>query len=308
MRTRVRLHPSQTRVRLHEDFTVLEAVDLSATGLQIVTELGAPVLATTPDLVAIGVEVLTQTGVPSLGTSAGVITLPAAIGVEAAVNLGEPPLTQVHALVASGASSTTEVGSPALTEGGAPITFSAAYAAGGGGSGPILNITNLVLGDTTGPYDIFIATHANSTTLSKDDIENSTGATEDALTFQDADGVVIGQELVLSTTLTGGHLSLFIRDSLGDESGIVQLDNVDVDASAPVLSSPTATATGPNSATWGVTSNEATGTVHAGARPSGDSPAFRRRTDRRHGRSTARLRRRSHHDGGCEQWRHHSTN
>jgi hypothetical protein len=156
------------------------------------------------------------------------------------------------------------------TDADVTITFSAAYTDGSGGEGPTLDITDFDPGSETGPFTFRIATHANGTTLERADIANGTGAAEDVFSFADADGEVAGELLDLVTSLSDGHLSLYVEAESGGVSEVTKLNSVDVDATAPVLSSPTATATGANSATWGVTSNKVTGVVHAGARPSGD--------------------------------------
>jgi hypothetical protein len=91
----------------------------------------------------------------------------------------------------------------------------AGYTGGGGGMGPVLDIAGLELTGTTGPYSLHLATHPAGTTLSKAHIEAGTGSALDALSLSDDDGAVNGQTLTLSQSLSGGHLSLFIRDSPG---------------------------------------------------------------------------------------------
>jgi hypothetical protein len=142
----------------------------------------------------------------------------------------------------------------------------ASYEDGGAGVGPLLNIDPTLTG-TTGPYTVFGATHANGTTLSKTDIENGTGDAADIFDFSDADGLVSNQLETLATSLTDGHLSLFIRDDNSVESDVFQIDGVDVDATAATLSSPVATQTGATTADWSIRSNEASGVVYAGVRP-----------------------------------------
>jgi hypothetical protein len=131
----------------------------------------------------------------------------------------------------------------------------------------VLDIGDVDLTGTTGPYTVFLATHGGGTTLSKAAIVAGSGATADALSFTDADGVVAGQEMTLSTSLTNGHLSLFIRDSLGAESAVVRIDGVDVDATPPALSLVDVTVTGARTADWDVVTDENGGTIHVRARP-----------------------------------------
>src|SRR6056297_2576183 len=93
----------------------------------------------------------------------------------------------------AGSASSESLATSAIGVGVSPLVIgSATYTPGGSGSGPVLDITDLELTGTTGPYDVFLATHASATTLTKDQIENGTGDAEDALTFSDADGVVNG--------------------------------------------------------------------------------------------------------------------
>jgi hypothetical protein len=150
------------------------------------------------------------------------------------------------------------------------ITFSAEYTPGGSGEGPRVTISDLILTDTTGPYDIFLATHANGTTLTASQVIAGTGDTEDAVSIlDDADGEVVNEPLPLSTSLTNGHLSIVIRDASDPAVvGLVTLNGINVDATAPVLSEPTASQTGTSDATWGVRSDKAGGTVYATARAS----------------------------------------
>jgi hypothetical protein len=122
----------------------------------------------------------------------------------------------------------------------ASITISSAiYTPGSGGSGPSL-ATSVSVDGTTADYTLYGATHANGTTLSKSDIENGTEDAEDTFSIgpetlpADLDGNVS-----LSTSLTNGHLSLFVRDSTGTpvESAVTKIDSVNVDATAPTFSS-----------------------------------------------------------------------
>jgi hypothetical protein len=148
----------------------------------------------------------------------------------------------------------------------------AGYTGGGGGMGPVLDIAGLELTGTTGPYSLHLATHPAGTTLSKAHIEAGTGSALDALSLSDDDGAVNGQTLTLSQSLSGGHLSLFIRDALGAESDVTRIDGVDVDADAPILSAISAAATGPTSANWEAFTDETGGTIHVRARLSADPP------------------------------------
>jgi hypothetical protein len=155
----------------------------------------------------------------------------------------------------------------------ASITFSGEYAPGGSGSGPTLNITDLVLAGTTGPYEYFLATHPAATTLSKTDVEDGGGDEEDRLSFSDADGAVTGQQLILATSLSGARLSMFIRssDDPPTESGIVTLDDVDVDATANAPTGVSGTKTGATTATWAATLDEADGELFAATYVDGDT-------------------------------------
>jgi hypothetical protein len=114
---------------------------------------------------------------------------------------------------------------------------SATYTDGGAGSGPSLAISGLILTGAAGPYEVYGATHANGTTLTAANIENGTGDAEDIFDFTDADGVVANQIETLTTSLTDGHLSIFIRDANAVESNVFKIDGVDVDATALTVSS-----------------------------------------------------------------------
>jgi hypothetical protein len=157
--------------------------------------------------------------------------------------------------------------------GGAIAIGAAVYVPGAGGAGPVLHIDEVDPNGGSGPYGFFLATHANGTTLSKADIETGTGDALDALSFSDADGAVTGQELMLSSSLANGHLSLFIRDGLGAESAVVTLDSVDVDATAPVVSAVDVTGADATTAGWEVFSDESGGTIHVRLRPAA-APAW----------------------------------
>jgi hypothetical protein len=123
------------------------------------------------------------------------------------------------------------------------------YTPGGNGSGPTLAIGQVALENTTGPYEVFIATHQADVTLDAAAVIAGTDANIlDPLTFQDDDGTVSGQELTLTKDMTDGYLSLVVRDSSDPEvvSNVIRLTGVDVDATvaAPTnlaVSNPTAT-------------------------------------------------------------------
>jgi hypothetical protein len=68
-------------------------------------------------------------------------------------------------------------------------------------------------------------------------------------------------------------MSVVIRDSSDPAitSAVVKLDSVNVDATAPVLSSVVGVSTGETSVSWGVTSDEAMGTTYAGIRLATDA-------------------------------------
>jgi hypothetical protein len=158
----------------------------------------------------------------------------------------------------------------------APTTFitldpaNTTYTPGGSENGPTLDVENVVIENTTGPYDVFIVTHQADVTFDAAEIIAGTDVNIlDAVSFQDADGAVTGQELTLTEDMTAGYLSLVIRDSSDPEvvSNVIRLTDVDVDATAATLSSPVATQTGVTTADWSITSNEASGVVYAGVRP-----------------------------------------
>jgi hypothetical protein len=146
------------------------------------------------------------------------------------------------------------------------------YTQGGDGAAPVLEITDVDLAGTTGPYTLFLATHPAGTTLTPLQIETGTGDTLDALTIQDDDGSLAGAHLTLSTSLEAGHLSFFLQDSQNAASAVIRLDGVDVDATPPVLAEVAATATGAFTADWQVQTNEDGGTIYVRARPAGDPP------------------------------------
>jgi len=137
-----------------------------------------------------------------------------------------------------------------------PISY-AEYTPGGNGVGPDLSVTLGDLTGTTGPYAVRLATHPAGTTLSKDNIEDGTGDALQALSFSDADGIVSGQELTLTTSMTGGRLSFYIEDSLGAQSAVWTIDNVDVDATPAVVSAATVTDITATTAQVNITVNEA---------------------------------------------------
>jgi hypothetical protein len=145
----------------------------------------------------------------------------------------------------------------------------ASYTPGGGGSGPVLALGDVDPTGTTGPYTVFLATHSGGTTLAKSQIEAGTGEALDAVSFTDDDGAVAGQALTLSTSLTGGRLSVFLRDALGAESAVTTLDGVDVDATAPVVSGIAVSNIAATSADWEAFTDEAGGAIHVRARASG---------------------------------------
>jgi len=144
------------------------------------------------------------------------------------------------------------------------------YTEGSGGSGPSLTITASQSG-TSPNYTLFGATHLNGTTLSKSDIENGIG-TEDtfsitASTIDALDASDIG----LTASITNGHLSFFIRDANGVESLVTKVDSVNVDATAPTISSVTTSNIASSSVDWSTITDEAGGTIYVGARPSGSA-------------------------------------
>jgi hypothetical protein len=194
--------------------------------------------------------------------------------IEVSSEILAPTLTASYPITTSNILLTTEITTPSVSA-VAPVAATlviteASYSDGGSGSGPSLNIV-LALNDSTGPYTVFGATHANGTTLTKTNIENGTGNAEDAFDFSDADGVVSNQIETLSTGLTNGHLSLFIRDTNGVESGVFKIDNVNVDATANTPTSVSGTKTGSATATWAATLDEAGGTMYAVAYEDGDT-------------------------------------
>jgi hypothetical protein len=241
------------------------SLTISNSGVSSITLSDAPLF--TPNVygsssvVLPGLNTLASIGNAVTGTSA--ITLPILIssGVSGAVN-GTSSIT-LSALLSS-ASSVAGSGSITLN----PVNIS--YTPGGNGIGPTLGIGQIAFENTTVPYEVFIATHQADVTLSPEAVIAGTDANIlDALTFQDDDGTVTGQELTLTGDMTDGYLSLVVRDSSDPEvvSNVIRLTDVDVDATAATLSSPVATQTGATTADWSITSNEAAGVVYAGVRP-----------------------------------------
>src|SRR6056297_910738 len=139
----------------------------------------------------VNLEMGFEVGSPVLTTVGGAVSL-TANNLEMAFEVGSPVLSSNNLIAANNVEMAMQVGSPDLDTSPLIAVGSATYTPGGSGSGPTLNITDLELTGTTGPYDVFLATHASATTLTKDQIENGTGDAEDALTFSDADGVVNG--------------------------------------------------------------------------------------------------------------------
>lgn len=155
------------------------------------------------------------------------------------------------------------------------ITISnAVYTAGGtggtgAGTGPSLDVTGTHSGGTAN-FTLYGATHVNGTTVSKAELKAGTGGDiEDAFNVSAAtiDGLDVSP--TLTTSLTNGHLSIYIEDSAGTpiESEVTKVNSVNVDATSATLSIPVATQTGQTTASWSVTSNESTGIVYAGIRP-----------------------------------------
>jgi hypothetical protein len=91
---------------------------------------------------------------------------------------------------------------------------SAVFTPGSGGN-PASVETEVEEDSTTGPYTLFGATHANATTLTAANIENSTGDAEDTFSIgPEADVADLDDALSFSTTLPyGARMSFFIRDS-----------------------------------------------------------------------------------------------
>jgi hypothetical protein len=161
--------------------------------------------------------------------------------IEISTEIAAPTLTANYPISTSDIVLTTEITAPTVSA-VAPVPATlvitdASYSDGDLGSGPSLAISGLALTGSVGPYTVFGATHANGTTVSKDDIENGTGDAEDIFDFSDADGVVSNQLESLSTSLTDGHMTLFVRDSNNVESGTYKIDGVNVDATALTVSS-----------------------------------------------------------------------
>jgi hypothetical protein len=185
---------------------------------------------------------------------------------------GMPSGLTLRVVNANGAGPESDIKSVTTTDmSNAVLSIGAAsYAPGAGGTGPTLDITGVDLSGGTGPYTVFLATHAAGTTLAKAQIETGGGASADAISFTDDDGAVTGQTLTLSNSLVDGRLSLFIRDGLGAESAVTTISGVDVDAIAPVLSQVGVTNVTPTAADWEVVTDKAGGTIHVRARPAGD--------------------------------------
>lgn len=146
------------------------------------------------------------------------------------------------------------------------------FSEGSGGSGPNLTITTSET-EGTPTYTLFGATHPTGTTLSKTDIETGSGAAMDIFTASAATIDALDSNIVLNASITNGCIALFIRDSAGVpvESAVYEITGVDVDATAPTLSSALGTSTGQTSIAWAVTSNEAMGTTYAGIRLATDA-------------------------------------
>jgi hypothetical protein len=120
------------------------------------------------------------------------------------------------------------------------ITFNAALA--GTASAPIVNITDFATENTTGPFDIFIATHASGTLTAAEVIAGTDAAILDAFTFEDADGLFTGQELTVTEAMTNGRISVVYRDSTTPTavvSEVVLLTGVDITIAATTWQAPT---------------------------------------------------------------------
>lgn len=108
------------------------------------------------------------------------------------------------------------------------------------------------------------------TTPTDTETRNGTGANG---TFSQA--VTVGggpYSITLPAGLNGNYrVSVVGQDGAGPLSNVVTQSPIAFDTLAATLSSPTATQTGQTTADWGVTSNEAGGTIYAGVRPSGDA-------------------------------------
>jgi hypothetical protein len=272
MRTRARIAKSRTRAILARTPSALALPNFVAIGVELSVSVGTVALRQRHALTATGVELQVITGAPSLEESGGVSLV--ASGLDVAMETGEAALTQVHALTATGIDLATEVGTAALGEAGIAIEIgSAQFIAGTGGSGPTLNILNIDTGVTSGPYTFFLATHPAASTLSKADIQTGSGSAIDHVSFSDADGAVTGQELTLSTSVTNGRLSMFIRSDNGFESEVDSLDGVTVDATAPTISAVTISDITATGAGWSVITNEAGGVVSVRVRLSSESAA-----------------------------------
>jgi surface protein len=183
---------------------------------------------------------------------------------------GTPSLVSLRAVNLIGpstASNQKEVTTTLQSGGSTGMITHAAYAPGGGGTGPSLNLTLDQTG-TIGPYTFFLATHATGTTLSKPQIETGTGDAADAVFLSDGNGVVSGEALTLSTSLTNGHMSVFVRDGSGTpvESAVTKIDAVDVDATAPVIAQIDITNITGGGADWRIFTNETGGVIHVRVR------------------------------------------
>jgi hypothetical protein len=138
---------------------------------------------------------------------------------------------------------------------GDPIRFNAALA--GTPTAPTLNITDVVLGGTTGPYTFFIATHGDGTLTKQEVIDGAAAAILDALSFQDADGAVTGQALTLTTPVTDGRMSIVLSDSLGATSGVVMLGDVTFEEPSVTWQAPTVESTSDGAVTLSAGANPA---------------------------------------------------
>src|SRR5690606_34628530 len=84
--------------------------ELTATGLDVLSAVGAPSLSQLHGLVALGIDAGCDVGLPSLSQAHGL----AALGIDIDADLGLPDVGQGHALTATGLSVASDLGTPEI--------------------------------------------------------------------------------------------------------------------------------------------------------------------------------------------------
>jgi len=94
------------------------------------------------------------------------------------------------------------------------------------------------------------------------------GVPSDSGSFSATAGDGVTREITFTSGLGGTYNLTFVgRDAAGNLASTVDTVSVNIDSTAPMLSDAIGAETGQTTATWGVTSNEAGGTIYAGVRP-----------------------------------------